>query len=90
MKEDNSSFFLFTIYFFFANICYYQKRGIFMNMISLIKNAKEEDIDSLIDSRLSEISNKEEKEIGYNTDITCYDGFLDEKVKTNVTCEFLR
>lgn len=60
-----------------------------MNMINLIKNVKEEDIDSFIDSRLSEISNKEEKEIGYNTDITCYDGFLDEKVRTNVTCEFL-
>lgn len=60
-----------------------------MNMLCLIKNLKEEDIDSFIDERLSKISNTEEKEIGFKTNITCYSGFLDEKVKTNVTCDYV-
>ena len=60
-----------------------------MNMISLIKSLNEESISSFIDKRVAELSNTEEKEIGFGTEITVYDGFLDEKIKTNVTCEFL-
>lgn len=60
-----------------------------MNMICLIKNLKDEEIDSFIEKRVSVLSNSKEKEIGFGTDITCYDGFLDDKVKANVSCEFL-
>ena len=60
-----------------------------MNMISLIKGLKKDEINDFVDSRVSELKNKEEKEIGFNTDITVYDGFLDENVRTNVSCEFL-
>ena len=58
-------------------------------MISLIKGLKKDEINDFVDSRVSELKNKEEKEIGFNTDITVYDGFLDENVRTNVSCEFL-
>lgn len=60
-----------------------------MNILCLIKNLKDDEMDSFIEKRVSVLSNSEEKEIGFGTDVTCYDGFLDDKVKTNVSCEFL-
>lgn len=60
-----------------------------MNMISLINDLKKEDIDSFIDNRLSVLGNKEELELGFKTNITRYDGFLDDKTRVNVTCDFI-
>jgi len=60
-----------------------------MNIISLINNLKKEDINNFIDERLSLLDKKEEKEIGFNTDVTRYDGFLGSALKVNVTCEYL-
>ncbi len=60
-----------------------------MNYIKLVKNLKNEEIIDFINSRLSMIKNKEEKEIGLNTENVFYDGLLDEKIKVNVTCEYI-
>ena len=60
-----------------------------MNIISLINDLKKEDVNNFIDERLSVLNNKEEKEIGFNTDITRFDGFLGFTQKVNVTCEYL-
>lgn len=60
-----------------------------MTVNTKIRFLKDEEIDSFIEERLREICNSEEKVIGFGTNITCYDGFLDDKVTANVSCEFL-
>ena len=58
-------------------------------LIDKIKNLEENEIDSFISSRVSVLENKENKTVGLNTDNSIYSGFLDNKIKVNVTCEYI-
>jgi hypothetical protein len=52
-------------------------------IVRSIQELKENEIDSFIEKRISELANSEEREIGFNTDTYMYNGFLDEKIRVN-------
>lgn len=60
-----------------------------MDIINKIKEIDYNLIGNFISIRLKDLKNKEEKVIGYNSDTTIYNGFLDKNVRVNFACIFL-
>lgn len=60
-----------------------------MSIFDQIKNFRSgKEAVEFIEKRLTELNNKEQKEIGLNTDTSVYEKFISPNVKVNVSCSF--